>query len=356
MNLEKIRIIAEGDEFTEQHIISYLASLAENEPMGTYANLEMLLRTGLLVDEIILSTSVKRVYVAEDDLPNAYTFRVLPIPFIGSDWIVINRSLIDLLDDDELRAVLTHELGHVKSKYSWVSLFYYAPRLVGLIILAILLVQMSIPVSETGFNSAGILNTAIILVVISLYHAFLRFSYSITRFTYNISELRADIYSVHANNAQSLVNAIYKIYQKSQVYLVLKGEMEFYKEKYPQLAGIHDNILIPDLPPGENSPTYAMMMVHGSMQRILTMYNIPAMSSGEIDELIEERRKLYQDVGIEYTGEIRGRVEFERNVKITADDFARLIMEVNNEQNEDPLFVRFRLISELIKENSNLRW
>ncbi|MCW2947176.1 MAG: peptidase Ste24p [Actinoallomurus sp.] len=55
---------------------------------------------------------VPELYVAQDPTPNAMT--------IGTDhpFIVLNTGLIDLLDDEELRFVIAHEVGHVLSGHA----------------------------------------------------------------------------------------------------------------------------------------------------------------------------------------------------------------------------------------------
>ncbi|MBW8484060.1 M48 family metallopeptidase [Actinomadura parmotrematis] len=55
---------------------------------------------------------VPEVYVTQDPQPNAMA--------LGSDkpFIVINTGLIDLLDEEELRAVVGHEVGHILSGHA----------------------------------------------------------------------------------------------------------------------------------------------------------------------------------------------------------------------------------------------
>jgi Zn-dependent protease with chaperone function len=55
---------------------------------------------------------VPELYVVQDPTPNAMA--------IGTDhpFIVVNTGLIDLLDDEELRFVISHEVGHVLSGHA----------------------------------------------------------------------------------------------------------------------------------------------------------------------------------------------------------------------------------------------
>jgi Zn-dependent protease with chaperone function len=55
---------------------------------------------------------VPEVYVTQDPSPNAMTIGV------DTPFIVLNSGLIDLLDDEELRFVIGHEVGHVLSGHA----------------------------------------------------------------------------------------------------------------------------------------------------------------------------------------------------------------------------------------------
>jgi Zn-dependent protease with chaperone function len=57
----------------------------------------------------ILDVKEPELYVAQFPVPNAYTSGH------NHPYIVITTGLLDLLDDDEVLAVIAHELGHIKS-------------------------------------------------------------------------------------------------------------------------------------------------------------------------------------------------------------------------------------------------
>ena len=52
--------------------------------------------------------SYPRMGIIEDGNPNAFTYGISP----GTARIVLTRGLLDMLDEDELKAVVAHELGH----------------------------------------------------------------------------------------------------------------------------------------------------------------------------------------------------------------------------------------------------
>jgi Zn-dependent protease with chaperone function len=57
-----------------------------------------------------------QVFVAPSRKLNAYTFGVLP-PKI----VVLNSALLEVLDADELRFILGHEIGHVRLGHTWLN-------------------------------------------------------------------------------------------------------------------------------------------------------------------------------------------------------------------------------------------
>jgi Zn-dependent protease with chaperone function len=56
------------------------------------------------------------LFVAPADTLNAYTFGMLP-----PKTVVLHSALLDVMDADELRFVLGHELGHVRLGHTWLN-------------------------------------------------------------------------------------------------------------------------------------------------------------------------------------------------------------------------------------------
>ncbi|MEG5139370.1 MULTISPECIES: M48 family metallopeptidase [unclassified Microcoleus] len=68
----------------------------------------------LLVDACkTLDLEVPQLYVRQHPMPNAYTFAMRG----KQPFVVMHTSLIDLLTDEEVKAVIGHELGHLKCEH-----------------------------------------------------------------------------------------------------------------------------------------------------------------------------------------------------------------------------------------------
>jgi Zn-dependent protease with chaperone function len=63
-----------------------------------------------------LQTGPVHVFVAPSDTPNAYTFGLF-----SPKIVVLNSVLLDLMDRDEMRFILGHELGHVRLGHTWLN-------------------------------------------------------------------------------------------------------------------------------------------------------------------------------------------------------------------------------------------
>jgi len=74
----------------------------------------------LLTDacETLGMKNVPDLYVRQNPVPNAYTLALTG----RRPFIVLHTSLLDLLSDDELQAVIAHELGHLKCDHAvWLT-------------------------------------------------------------------------------------------------------------------------------------------------------------------------------------------------------------------------------------------
>ena len=61
----------------------------------------------------ILDIEVPQLYIQQNPVPNAYTLAIRG----EKPFIVIHTSLLELLNEDEIKAVIAHELGHLKCEH-----------------------------------------------------------------------------------------------------------------------------------------------------------------------------------------------------------------------------------------------
>jgi Zn-dependent protease with chaperone function len=61
----------------------------------------------------VLDVEVPQLYIHQDPSPNAYTFAMRG----RQPFVVLHTSLIDMLEPEEVKAVIAHELGHLKCEH-----------------------------------------------------------------------------------------------------------------------------------------------------------------------------------------------------------------------------------------------
>ncbi|WP_071827553.1 M48 family metallopeptidase [Geminocystis sp. NIES-3708] len=61
----------------------------------------------------VLDLDVPQLYIQQNPIPNAYTLAIRG----KKPFIVIHTSLLEILNPDEIKAVIAHELGHLKCEH-----------------------------------------------------------------------------------------------------------------------------------------------------------------------------------------------------------------------------------------------
>ncbi len=131
-------------------------------------------------------------------------------------YILVTRSLLSLLEPEEIDAVIAHEIGHIKKKH----LIFYLTFFVGYMLLSYVTFDLIIfsiiyaePVywfiSKTGFNQTTVVSGIFSMVIICVFLIYFRFIFG---FFMRNFERQADIY-VYAlfDNAKPLISTLEKI-------------------------------------------------------------------------------------------------------------------------------------------------
>lgn len=319
----------EGLEFTTENIHYLLEDMAQGEPPGTIENLEMLFSLGMIITNLLEKAgvkSVKRVYVSDDLAPNAFTLRFIPLPFIGQDWIIINRNVVDILDQNEITAVIAHEVGHAVRKDSWVNSFLYSPRIVIIFGWAVILAQMGAVILDQPFTGDSFLRIAFLLFFLVLVRLLMNLGQYFTGYAYRKTELLADYYAAKLVGSEILINALIKIGRRGEVLRTTNIELEWVEKQFDKLDTHRMTMQILNmLDPGETSKDKARefaIKYYVQMKLTDTLKGLRIQPPQEQFEAMinESVQKLMQERGMQVSREqVQQRLGPERMEKYTKD-------------------------------------
>ncbi|MDH5401549.1 MAG: M48 family metalloprotease [Candidatus Heimdallarchaeota archaeon] len=225
-------------DLSKENITAFLSDLAQGEPIGTYENLEMLLAVGIKTDQLIHKTkskSVKRVFISDSLVPNAYTLRFIPIPILGQDWIILNRNVVEILNQEEIQAVIAHEIGHTKKYDSWINSILFAPRLILSFVWIFLLLKVGIIIFQDPFSVNSFIRLAFLLSIIASFKIVVKSNMKLIEYAHRNSELIADNYAAKIIDPNILMNALIKIGLRGDIINSIEYELKKYEKIIPEI-------------------------------------------------------------------------------------------------------------------------
>jgi Zn-dependent protease with chaperone function len=176
--------------------------------------------------------SIKRIYLTDTSIPNAMTMDVLPIPGIRSTWIVLDANVLEILDEREIKAVISHELGHIKYFDAIVNLYrfginFFVYIAYSLIVLT-LLYRISEAIIEGSYTPLDIaLKIAFFVVVILILWAFTIINRLLMNFSRRQAELMADYYAAKKIGRDHIINALIILGQRLDVVTSFATEVKW---------------------------------------------------------------------------------------------------------------------------------
>ncbi len=167
--------------------------------------------------------TIKRIYLTDTSIPNAMTIDIIPIPFIRSSWIVLDANVLEILDEREIKAVISHELGHVKYLDGIVNIFRYGTNYFVFIAYLLFLLEMlayisADLISTESLNAQNIfLRIGYFLVIILILWVLTLINNIIMNYSRRQSELMADYYAAKSNGRNHIINALILLGQRLDV-------------------------------------------------------------------------------------------------------------------------------------------
>jgi len=179
--------------------------------------------------------TISKIYLTFTHTPNAFTFK---LPFVHGSVININTNLLEVLSQEEIEAVIAHEIAHIKNNDSLLKMllmapspflnlsFFYLYIVIGITILNNLLFH---------FNLASTLIFSLILAGVYFITKLLSITMKIFLLKSDRkAELLADIYAAKLTSPIITINALIHIGQRVEALCVLMDEfknMELIKKR-----------------------------------------------------------------------------------------------------------------------------
>jgi len=162
------------------------------------------------VEEIAKKSNIKmpKVFITDDPFPNAFAYG----NYLTGKRVAITRPLLEILNEDELKAVLAHEIGHVKhfdvEIGMAIGLIPSTLGFIGNLLLNLGFLQIAFAIDEFALILGFML-----LAIGSILIAFTLFINIFMLWFNRLRESYADLHSISisSENAQNLARALAKI-------------------------------------------------------------------------------------------------------------------------------------------------
>jgi len=178
--------------------------------------------------------SVKKIYLMVSPLPNAYTFS---LPLIGS-VIVVHSNTLDVLNEEEMQAIIAHEIGHIKNRDSLVMIFTRMPSFFIDIIYLYVYVRLILAIADSLLIQ-GDLNTAAIRGIVLV--AFFLLSRALTLLSQFFmkkasrdAELMSDYHAASVLGHDATINGLIRLGQRVEAITVLIDEIRWLESLNPE--------------------------------------------------------------------------------------------------------------------------
>lgn len=158
-----------------------------------------------------MNVVLDRVYVVKAVVPNAFASLVLQRGHV----IILHQNLLDIMDVDSLRAILAHELAHVKGEDVRHRMLNILPRL----LIGWLLLFQGIHLFALLLLSSGLESAFIRLFYLLAYGVVVAFIFSIIQWFENqysqVKENLADVYGASYASVEGSINAFLRLNERS---------------------------------------------------------------------------------------------------------------------------------------------
>jgi len=180
---------------------------------------------------------VNRIYIMNSPLPNAFTFS---LPFFGS-IVIVHTNTLEVLNENEVKAIITHEIGHIANRDSIVQIFTRMPSFFIDLIYLYIYILLGVGVASAFFLDNNPTLAGIRLVVLFGFFMVSRILATISKlFLQKASrnaELMCDYHAASVLGHEVTINALIRLGQRVEAISVLIEEVAWLESLNPERGG-----------------------------------------------------------------------------------------------------------------------
>lgn len=179
---------------------------------------------------------VGKIFLMKSPMPNAFTFS---LPFLGS-FVALHSNLLDVLRPDEVKAIIAHEVGHIKNKDSLVQIFARMPSFFVDIIYLYIYARLALSIAN-AFVGGALFAVGVRVVVLLLFFGLSRLlmmiSVLLMQKASREAELLSDYHAADVVGVETTVNALIRLGQRVEALSALIKEISWLESLNPERAG-----------------------------------------------------------------------------------------------------------------------
>jgi Zn-dependent protease with chaperone function len=181
--------------------------------------------------------SVNKIYLMKSPLPNAFTFG---LPLIGS-IIAVHSNILDILQPDEVRAIIAHEVGHIRNRDSIIQILARMPSFFIDTIYLYVYVRIALAIADAIFVAGDFILAGIRVVILLAFFGLSRFLAAVSIFLMQKgsreAELLSDYHAAEVIGAEHTINGLIRLGQRSEAISVLIDEIRWLESLNPERSG-----------------------------------------------------------------------------------------------------------------------
>lgn len=178
--------------------------------------------------------TVTKIFVIKSPFPNAFTFS---LPFLGS-IVVIHSNLLDLLSPQEVQAIIAHEIGHIKSRDSIISIFSRMPSYFVDIIYLYIYIRLGLGIANSLLVSFDAIAAGARILVLIGFFVLSRvvnwIGQVIVQKASRDAEFLSDHHAAQIVNFEAMINALIRLGQRVEAVSSLIEEIRWLESLNPE--------------------------------------------------------------------------------------------------------------------------